>query len=82
METEEQVKAVEAKRQKSFWFADWSFPLIVGIMSAAVFSGTHMYVVYGVGAFNEVSDRCDAKSRLGWRFLWGCGSFWGEFLIC
>ncbi|HAP9830430.1 TPA: DUF4310 family protein, partial [Enterococcus faecium] len=51
--TEEQAKVLEAKRQKSFWFADWSFPLIVGIMSAAVFAGTHMYVMYGVGAFNE-----------------------------
>ncbi len=30
--TEEQAKVLEAKRQKSFWFADWSFPLIVGIM--------------------------------------------------
>lgn len=64
METEEQVKAVEAKRQKSFWFADWSFPLIVGIMSAAVFSGTHMYVVYGVGAFNEVSIVAMLKAGL------------------
>lgn len=74
--TEEQAKVLEVKRQKSFWFADWSFPLIVGIMSAAVFAGTHMYVMYGVGAFNEVSNRGDVKSRAGWRILWRSGSVW------
>ena len=45
----------EEQRKKSFWFADWSFPLLVGLISAGVFTGTHMYYVYGVGAFNEVS---------------------------
>lgn len=38
-----------------FWFADWSFPLFVGILSSAIFAGTHMYITYGVGAFNDVS---------------------------
>ncbi len=73
--TEEQAKVLEAKRQKSFWFADWSFPLIVGIMSAAVFAGTHMYVMYGVGAFNEVSIVAMLKAA-GWRILWRSGSVW------
>ena len=45
----------EGLKGKSFWYADWGFPILVGIMSAAIFAGTHMYVVYGVGAFNEVS---------------------------
>lgn len=27
---------------KSFWYADWGFPILVGIMSAAIFAGTHM----------------------------------------
>ena len=45
--TEEQAKVLEVKRQKSFWFADWSFPLIVGIMSAAVFArNTHVCDVW------------------------------------
>ena len=33
-------------------------------MSAAVFAGTHMYVMYGVGAFNEVS--IVAMLKPGW----------------
>ena len=81
METAEQVKAVEAKRQKSFWFADWSFPLIVGIMSAAVFSGTHMYVVYGVGAFNEVSIVAMLKAGLDGGSYGAAAAFGASFLF-
>lgn len=40
---------------KSFWFADWSFPIFVGLLSAGIFAGTHTYFVHGVGAFNEVA---------------------------
>lgn len=81
METAEQVKAVEAKRQKSFWFADWSFPLIVGIMSAAVFSGTHMYVVYGIGAFNEVSIVAMLKAGLDGGSYGAAAAFGASFLF-
>ena len=51
-EAEKEIE--EAMKEKSFWYADWAFPILVGLMSAAVFAGTHMYVSYGVGAFNEV----------------------------
>ena len=37
-----------------FLLSDISFPILVGIACAAIFSGTHMYVVHGVGAFNEI----------------------------
>lgn len=40
---------------KSFWYADWSFPLLVGLLSSGVFAGTHMYYVYKIGAFNDVA---------------------------
>lgn len=43
----------ESKR--GFWYDDWSFPIFVGLLSAGVFAGTHMYYVYGLGAFNEVA---------------------------
>lgn len=33
---------------------DITFPLLVGLACAAIFAGTHMYVVHGVGAFNEI----------------------------
>ncbi len=34
--------------------SDNIFPLLVGIACAAIFAGTHMYVVHGTGAFNEI----------------------------
>ena len=45
----------EQAQAGGFWLADWSFPLLVGLLSAGVFAGTHMYYVYGIGAFNEVA---------------------------
>lgn len=39
----------------NFWFTDWTFPLFVGILAAAIFAGTHMFVVHNVGAFNDVA---------------------------
>ncbi|MGD8107729.1 DUF4310 family protein [Pantoea sp. FN0302] len=41
--------------KSGFWYADWSFPIFVGLLSAGVFAGTHMYYLYGIGAFNEVA---------------------------
>jgi uncharacterized protein (TIGR03579 family) len=40
---------------KSFWYADWSFPIFVALLSAGIFAGTHMYYVYKIGAFNDVA---------------------------
>ncbi|PAC36714.1 hypothetical protein CEJ87_05670 [Caldifermentibacillus hisashii] len=40
---------------KNFWYADWSFPIFVSLLSAGVFAGTHMYYVYHIGAFNDVA---------------------------
>ncbi|MBW6410107.1 DUF4310 family protein [Clostridium weizhouense] len=37
-----------------FLLKDLSFPLIVGIACAAIFAGTHMYVIHHTGAFNEI----------------------------
>lgn len=41
--------------KSGFWYADWAFPVFVGLLSSGVFAGTHMYYVYGLGAFNEVA---------------------------
>ncbi len=46
---------MDEKMKHNFWYADWSFPIFVGLLSAGVFAGTHMYYLYGVGAFNEVA---------------------------
>ena len=40
---------------KDFWYADWSFPIFVALLSSGIFAGTHMYVTHGVGAFNDVA---------------------------
>ncbi|MDF2881369.1 MAG: hypothetical protein K0R54_1926 [Clostridiaceae bacterium] len=46
---------MEDKRElNSLLFKDSIFPLIVGIACAAIFAGTHMYIVYHTGAFNEI----------------------------
>ena len=41
-------------KKNSFLLADMSFPILVGMACAAIFAGTHMFVVHGVGAFNEI----------------------------
>ncbi|MFJ7734793.1 DUF4310 family protein [Lysinibacillus sp. NPDC097287] len=40
---------------KNFWYADWSFPFLVALLSSGVFAGTHMFYVYKIGAFNDVA---------------------------
>lgn len=72
---------LEEQRKKSFWFGDWSFPIIVGLMSAAVFSGTHMYVTYGVGAFNEVSIVAMLKAGLDGGSYGAAAAFGASFLF-
>lgn len=71
----------EEQKKKSFWFADWSFPLIVAMMSAAVFTGTHMYVEYGVGAFNEVSIVAMLKAGLDGGSYGAAAAFGASFLF-
>lgn len=39
---------------KGFWFADWSFPILVGLLSSGIFAGTHMFYVGEGSAFNEI----------------------------
>ncbi|WP_392566692.1 DUF4310 family protein [Utexia brackfieldae] len=39
---------------KGFWFADWSFPILVGLLSSGIFAGTHMFYVGEGSAFNDI----------------------------
>ena len=71
----------EGLKGKSFWYADWGFPILVGIMSAAIFAGTHMYVVYGVGAFNEVSIVAMLKAGLDGGSYGAAAAFGASFLF-
>lgn len=71
----------EEEKAKSFWYADWAFPIIVGIMSAAVFTGTYMYIEYGVGAFNEVSIVAMLKAGLDGGSYGAAAAFGVSFLF-
>lgn len=63
MDVEKTALSIEDKK-KNFWYADWSFPIFVGILAASIFAGTHMYVTYGVGAFNDVAVVAMLKAGL------------------
>lgn len=48
---------MEVKQQSKldkFLMKDSTFILLVALACAAIFSGTHMYLTYGTGAFNEI----------------------------
>ncbi|MDT3393167.1 MAG: DUF4310 family protein [Bacillota bacterium] len=71
----------DLEHAKSFWFADWSFPIIVGLMSAGVFAGTSMYYNYGVGAFNEVAFVAMLKAGMSGGSYGAAAAFGASFLF-
>ena len=74
-------KELDLKNTKSFWYADWSFPIIVGLMSAGVFAGTSMYFNYGTGAFNEVAFVAMLKAGMTGGSYGACAAFGASFLF-
>lgn len=40
---------------KTSLMKNWTFPILTAMLCAAVFSGTHMLIVHGTGAFNDIS---------------------------
>lgn len=71
----------DLEHAKSFWFADWSFLIIVGLMSAGVFAGTSMYYNYGVGAFNEVAIVAMLKAGMSGGPYGAAAAFGASFLF-
>ncbi|MBM7343292.1 DUF4310 family protein [Pantoea coffeiphila] len=69
----------ESKR--GFWYDDWSFPIFVGLLSAGVFAGTHMYYVYGLGAFNEVAFVSMLRSGMETGVYGAVAAFGASFLF-
>lgn len=67
--------------KKSFWYSEWSFPILVGLMSAGVFAGTHMYYQYGVGAFNEVAIVAMLKAGMDGGSYDAAAAFGASFLF-
>lgn len=71
----------DLEHAKSFWFTDWAFPIIVGLMSAGVFAGTSMYYNYGVGAFNEVAIVAMLKAGMSGGSYGAAAAFGASFLF-
>ncbi|CAO97974.1 DUF4310 family protein [Erwinia tasmaniensis] len=67
--------------KSGFWYADWSFPIFVGLLSAGVFAGTHMYYVYGLGAFNEVAFVSMLRSGMDTGVYGAVAAFGASFLF-
>lgn len=70
----------EINRQ-DFWYAEWSFPIFVGLLSSGIFAGTHMYVVYGFGAFNEVAFVAMLRAGLDTGVYGAVAAFGASFLF-
>ncbi len=66
---------------KDFWYAEWSFPIFVGLLSSGIFAGTHMYVVYGFGAFNEVAFVAMLRAGLDTGVYGAVAAFGASFLF-
>ena len=45
---------ITKKNFREILLSDMTFPLLVAIACSAIFAGTHMYVMHGMGAFNEI----------------------------
>ncbi|MBK5073153.1 DUF4310 family protein [Budviciaceae bacterium BWR-B9] len=67
--------------KSDFWYAEWTFPLFVGLLSAGVFAGTHMYVVHGFGAFNEVAFVAMLRSGIDTGVYGAVAAFGASFLF-
>ena len=67
--------------KSGFWYADWSFPIFVGLLSAGVFAGTHMYYTYGIGAFNEVAFVSMLRSGMETGVYGAVAAFGASFLF-
>ena len=67
--------------KQDFWYAEWSFPIFVGLLSAGIFAGTHMYVVYGFGAFNDVAFVAMLKAGLDTGVYGAVAAFGASFLF-
>ena len=67
--------------KRGFWYADWSFPIFVGLLSAGLFGGTHMYYLYGIGAFNEVAFVSMLRTGINTGVYGAVAAFGASFLF-
>ncbi|MEC1179530.1 DUF4310 family protein [Metasolibacillus meyeri] len=79
--TNQQETATETLYNKNFWYADWSFPIFVALLSAGIFAGTHMYYEYRIGAFNDVAIVAMLEAGLQGAGYGAAAAFGASFLF-
>lgn len=77
----EEVAAEEQKLKKGFWYSEWAFPIFVAALAAGVFTGTHLYYVGGVGAFNDIPIVALLKSGMDTGSYGAAAAFGASFLF-
>jgi uncharacterized protein (TIGR03579 family) len=66
---------------QSFWYADWAFPIFTALLAAGTFTACHMYVVHGVGAFNDIAVIALLKAGLDGGGYGAAAAFGASFLF-
>lgn len=81
--TAENASAAEAAQdlKQNFWYSEWAFPLYVATLAAGIFAGTHLYVVAGVGAFNDIPIVALLKSGMDTGSYGAAAAFGASFLF-
>lgn len=75
------MENLQVNEKKTFWYADWSFPIFTAIMAAGIFAGTHLYYTEGIGAFNEISIVAMLKSGMDGNGYGAAAAFGASFLF-
>lgn len=75
------VAAAEAALKRNFWYSEWAFPIFVAALAAGVFAGTHLYFVYGVGAFNDIPIVALLQSGIDTGAYGAAAAFGASFLF-
>ncbi|ADL69184.1 DUF4310 family protein [Thermoanaerobacterium thermosaccharolyticum] len=73
-------KVIEHEKQ-GFWYSEWAFVLFVVSLASGIFSGTHMYYTYHVGAFNDLAVVAMLEAGIKGGGFGAAAAFGGAFLF-
>lgn len=68
-------------RKRSFWYADWAFPILTAMLASGVFAGTHLYYTAGVGVFSDIPIAALLKSGMETGSYGAAAAFGASFLF-
>lgn len=71
----------EDTSKRGFWFSEWAFTLFVACVASGTFAGTHMYYVFGVGAFNDIAIVSLLKAGIEGGSYGAAAAFGASFLF-